>query len=267
MDAEFSEVALPSFVAEFADDVHLDKSGSVLITADGQEMILRRPPAGIDPQDELGGQSLAAIRAVCQHAKDCRKIQSDLRMSDLGKAEKRLPIDVTAVRAIATAHDAVERQAAAAESASAAFYAVPHVEPNDSANAIMDQEIRAYLRSLPESAREHLPAVLAANPRMLAAHLRAPYLTGLESFDTMAKRLWTDSRDTADPEGSARLRQRREVAEWGRRVVKQTANAITKRVKLPASEIFARLNADNLGAASSLFGITTRDVLSFRRAA
>lgn len=165
----------------------------------GQEMHMAAKPI------RDAGKALAALEQARQRAKD------DRNLSDIGRAKVTDPARAAALAAIQEAAADLDELRHAAAVLERQVFGPPVLEPTDAVAAIVDREIRDYLRALPPGDRAASIKELGGSSAMLAAVLRSPI--PLPVFSDYAAKLWREVQAVAHPK-AAELSGRQSALAW-----------------------------------------------------
>lgn len=141
----------------------------------------------------------------------------DQTLSDFGRKAKIAGVRTAASEAVQDASAKLDAMAETIERLEAEAYAPPKLEAGDVEGALIDQEIRNYVRGLSGKAQAEYLKSLGAQPRHVAALMRSPVPMGAVS--EMATRLHRESRQNSQKAISANAYA--SAVEWARMTLDQ----------------------------------------------
>jgi len=162
--------------------------------ADGSRLPIATPPTrdGTIPEETHAAAAPVrqAANAFAALEKARRDVAKDLTLSDFGREQKVKGAREAAQRSIGEAETQLAQLEATTVGLRDQAFAPPKLESADLANALIDQEVRTYVRGLSPAERTEYLSTLKANPRHLEALLRSP--VPIPVISEHANRLWAE---------------------------------------------------------------------------
>jgi hypothetical protein len=152
---------------------------------------------------ELVRTALNVLNSIDSVRRDALK---DETLSDHGRNERVKPILATARSAMAEVHADLGKFADTVASLEKSVYAPPALDPSDAVGAMVDMELRTYVRGLRGPQRAKALDQLSKEPRLLEAVVRSP--TNLGEFSHHGGDLWRARVETTHPQAASLLKQK-----------------------------------------------------------
>ncbi|WP_394763558.1 hypothetical protein [Phenylobacterium sp.] len=139
-----------------------------------------------------------------------RTASADKTLSELGRSERVKPVQAAARTALAEVHADLATFAGEVAGLEKSVYAPPALDPADAVGAMVDLELRSWIRALKGEQRAKALDNLAKEPRMLEAVVRSP--TKLGEFSEFSGTLWRERVEATHPQAPALARQQEALA-------------------------------------------------------
>lgn len=230
------------------------------LPATGKQFALGRNP-DVSGETGIGSAVAGAVAMLCSLDKATRDARNDESLSEVGRNRKLEGKRAETVAAIARHYANVTAEEFAIEAKHAALYEIPKLEPTDAVGALMDMEVRAWVRTLGGDERSKFIRGLgdAENSRALLALLRSPVDAGIPG--EVAKDAWLKSVEATKPAEVAKVQAQRASVEWARIALTSCASIAAETARMNRGEVVRVLRAaKDLGpGAHAVYGIRDAD--------
>lgn len=232
----------------------------------GRPFPVMDPPAGSDSSLSVV-YGRGAVEKLVELNNEVGTIRTSNTLTDLGKVRRIAEVrEVPYAKLVRIANVVeIERKKAVAEEAR--IFAPPPIEGAGAESAILDREIRDWVRGLAPSRRSEALSQLAKNPRMVLALVRSPIRIGIE--EDLAQSMWRDLVESTKGEEVAKARFELEAARWAQEVttrVVQKAVALTGLTSLQQLALIDREKDLEPSVLDSLGFTSKAHIYSMRRA-
>jgi len=214
-----------------------------------------RPPAGTHPETAEVGIAAAAIRTATSHADEVKRIQDDVRLSDIAKATDISKISQRALEAHIVHERSAEKSAAEFQVHWDAMFGARPIAPNDVVTTAIDGEIRSAVRAMDQKALTAFADRLmrGEEPGAISALKRSP-LALPPVLAAVLPKAWRDHLHRIDPSAVEGLEHRAERQAWLKLIVTQTFNALPQPVKKQTGPIDDAAHAAAVGIGERASG-------------
>lgn len=211
-----------------------------------------------------------ALTALATMAETTDQIQSDQRLSEVGKKERIDPVRLEGLSQIAGLSTQVDDFEAHTNQMEAQLHKVPALDPAHHAMALEDREIRDWLRSQAGADRAGVLQRMASDPgqeRLLLAILRSPIPQSDHEVE-LARTAWNRRAAERDPAMALAVEQRRSVIEWSRSGLAQVAALALNHSRIEGRQVLRLILSSSNEVRKKgvgVFGFKPADVADMHR--
>jgi hypothetical protein len=226
-------------------EVSPERGIEAIVAANGKAIAYRQP-ASVVPESLEAQLAAVAIRVATIAAGRIAAIEADADHSDDWKLREAAKISEVAAADFAAAKREIDAVVDGFAKSEAADAVAPPLTSTDIPGALVDDECRAWMRSLSRDEQVALGATLQEpqNARLLAAMMRSPLPLPVWLAES-ARNAWAEARLSADPQMARLRRQASERVTWLATIGAQ-AEAALPRVAGTREAQFAAAKADAL---------------------
>lgn len=263
------------------------ENAEALVNMENVEVFINEPNHGMTtyriagsetfniPNDESKSDVAKAFFSACVErfadlVVQSKKIMSDFRYSEQGKAEKLEPFQAKAIEMVAHAWDGLTDYENSLNSREEKIIAFHGIDPSHSALAIEDREIRDWWRSLPAADRAKMLGSIqneTGHDRIMLALLRSPVAL-IDHEIKSIRNSWEKARRAENPDEVFAIDEGRKGIEWARRALAIVGVFAKRASGWDNSRIMKRLlmsERDSVKRGYFAFGLTDYHAAETRR--
>jgi hypothetical protein len=212
-----------------------------------------------DNYDASDSQAAFAIITTCLLDQAVFLTNKDPKLTPFGKTQALAAQRTGSVKAVATAWAGLLKQAAVVADRGKILYGAPELAANDSAGALVDIEIREWLRAQPvESISKFLNGLLdggrdAKAERVMEAILRSPIPIGAGVIETVVNEVWHEIVGIRKPGIVASVALAEKNLDFSQRAVITCAQFVRARSQMDERQLYAAVRTI-AGGGAAVFG-------------
>ena len=212
-------------------------------------------------ETQIGQAVFGAVAMLTSLDKAIHDATNDEMLSEVGRARKLEKPRVNTLQAIGRHWQNVDAEELAINARHTALFAIPKIEPTDAVTAIIDREIRDYVRGIAGDERSKLIRSLGdpEHARMVLALCRSPVTAGIP--EKVARDAWTRSIKATRSEEVAKIEGQLASVQWARAALSRCAALAAQTAKMDRGRVIAALRAadDLKNGAHRAYGIHDAD--------
>ncbi|WP_213876160.1 hypothetical protein [Pseudomonas sp. dw_358] len=185
----------------------------------------------------------AALDIINETHEAITKIKSDKVLSDFGKDQKLEPLREALIGRVASQIEEIDKFAEAVDRREAALLAVPKIEPQNAAEALVDRELRDWWKEQSSGVRMDLLQKMNEEPgheRLEIALLRSPYAQ-VDREVALAREAWNNAKRLENPAEAQAIAMWRNQNEWATRAFAHFPPITTILSELPRDRVLGVL--------------------------